>query len=126
MNEIVIEKNEEEELPIPHVWRPTFKAIVNAFVEQDYKLSSEIKNVNPISDETAEQIKEYIEDYGEELIQLPDSTWDSSVYMSYGDYWNILIDLYTKDEGLSDLVLNAEIREFNNEYLIEIKLVYVP
>jgi hypothetical protein len=126
MNEIVIEKNEEEELPIPHVWRPTFKAIVNAFVEQDYKLSSEIKNVNPISDETAEQIKEYIEDYGEELIQLPDETWDSSVYMSYGDYWNILIDLYTKGEGLSDLVLNAEIREFNNEYLIDIKLVYVP
>lgn len=126
MNEILVEKNENEELPIPHIWRPTFKAIVNAFVEKDYSLSSEIKNVKPISEETAEQIKEYIEDYGEELIELPNDTWNSSVYISYGNYWNILIDLYTKDEGLSDLVLNTEIREDNNEYIFDIKLVYIP
>jgi len=126
MNEIVVEKNEEDELPIPHIWRPTFKAIVNAFAEKDDKISSEIKNVNPISIETAEQIKEYIDDYGDELIKLPEETWDSSVYISYGNYWNILIDLYTKNEGLSDLVLNAEIRENNNEYIFDINLVYVP
>ncbi|MEP5339716.1 MAG: hypothetical protein ABJL44_13485 [Algibacter sp.] len=126
MNEILVEKNEEEELPIPHIWRPTFKAIVNAFVEKNYSLSSEIKNVNPISEETAEQIKEYIEDYGEELIELPNDTWNSSVYICYGNYWNILIDLYTKDEGLSDLVLNTDIREDNNEYIFDIKLIYVP
>ena len=126
MNEIVVEKNEEEELPIPHIWRPTFKEIVDAFVEKDYKISSEIKNVNPISNETAEQIKEYIDDYGEELIKLPEQTWSSSVYFYYGNYWNILIDLYTKNEGLSDLVLNAEVRENSNEYIFDIKLVYVP
>lgn len=126
MNEIIVEKNEEEELPIPHIWRPTFKAIVSAFVKKDYKLSYEIKNVNTISDKTAEQIKEYIEDYGEELIELPNETWNSSVYICYGNYWNILIDLYTKDEGLSDLVLNAEVREENKEYIFDIKLVYVP
>jgi hypothetical protein len=126
MNEIVVEKNEEEELPIPHIWRPTFKAIVNAFVEKDYNLSSEIKNVNPISSKTAEQIKEYIEDYGEELTELPNETWDSSVYICYGNYWNVLIDLYTKNEGLSDLALNVELREINNEYIVDIKLVFVP
>jgi len=126
MNEILVKKNEDEELPIPHIWRPTFKAIVNAFVEKDYSLSSEIKNVKPISEENAQQIKEYIEDYEEELIELPNDTWNSSVYISYGNYWNILIDLYTKDEGLSDLVLNTEIREDNNEYIFDIKLVYVP
>jgi hypothetical protein len=82
--------------------------------------------VNTISDKTAEQIKEYIEDYGEELIELPNDTWDSSVYIYYGNYWNILIDLYTKDEGLSDLVLNTEIREDNNEYIFDIKLIYIP
>jgi len=34
MNEIVVKKNEEEELQIPHIWRPTFKAIVSAFVKK--------------------------------------------------------------------------------------------
>jgi hypothetical protein len=126
MNEIKVAKNEEEELPIPHVWRPIIKAIVSAFVKQDYNLSSEIKNVNPISKETAEQIKEYIEDYGEELIELPEETWNTSVYISYGNYWSALIDLFTKAEGRSDLVLDFEIREDNKEYVFDVKLVYVP
>jgi hypothetical protein len=126
MSEIQVEKNEEEELPIPHVWRPIFKNIVKAFVNQDYNLSLGVNNVNPVSDKTAEQIQEYIEDYGEELIDLSEETWDTSVYISYGDYWNVLIDLFTKNEGLSDLVLNAEVREINNNYVVDINLVYVP
>ena len=126
MDEIAVEKNEEEELPIPHLWRPTFKAIVSTFVRKDYGLSSGIKNVSPVSESTTEQIKEYIEDYGEVLVELPDETWDTSVYICYGNYWNVLIDLYTEGEGLSDLVLNAEVRENNNEYQFDIRLVYVP
>ncbi|MEM8763732.1 MAG: DUF2199 domain-containing protein, partial [Bacteroidota bacterium] len=126
MTEIPVEKNEEEELPIPHIWRPTFKAIVSAFVKKDYGLGSGVKNVSPVSERTAKQIKEYVEDYGELLIELPEETWDTSVYICYGNFWNVLVDLYTEGEGLSDLVLNAEVRENNNEYLFEIKLVYVP
>lgn len=126
MKEITVEKNGEEELPIPHLWRPTFKAIVSAFVKKDYKLNSGVKNVNPVSDSTAKQIKEYIEEYGEELIELPEETWNSSVYICYGDYWNMLIDLFTKNEGRSDLVLNAEVREINDSYVFNINLVYVP
>lgn len=126
MSEIIVEKNEEDELPIPHEWRPIFKDIVRSFVNKDYGLSSGVKNVNPISKDTMEQIKEYIVDYGEELVELPEETWDTSVYIYYGDYWNVLIDLYTESEGLSDLVLNAEVRERDNEYIIDIHLVYVP
>ena len=107
MNKVLVEKNEEDELPIPHEWRSTFEAIVKAFVNKDYSLSNEIKNVNPVSKNTAEQIKEYIEDYDVELIELPAETWNSSVYMFYDDYWNVLIDLYSKEEDRSDLVLNT-------------------
>ncbi|TCD29072.1 hypothetical protein EZ456_02620 [Pedobacter psychrodurus] len=126
MSEILVEKNEEEELPIPHIWRPIFKNIVTAFVNKDYNLSLGVNNVNLVSDETAEQIQEYIEDYGEELIDLPDETWDTSVYIYYGEYWNVIIDLFTKNEGLSDLVLNVEVREKDNNYVVDIYLVYVP
>ena len=126
MSKVAVEKNEEEEGPIPHVWRPIFKDIVKAFVNKDYNLSSGIKNVNTVSKSTAKQIKEYIEDYGEEIIELPEETWESSVYICYGDYWNILIDLFIKGEGLSDLALNAEVREKDNNYVVDINLVYVP
>ena len=126
MTEILVEKNEVEEHPIPHVWRPIFKSIVKAFVNKDYNLSLGVNNVNPISDQTAEQIQTYIEDYGEELIDLPEKTWSSSVYIYYGNYWNVLIDLFSKNEGLSDLVLSAEVREKDNNYVIDIQMVYVP
>lgn len=126
MNEIAVEKNKENELPIPHIWRPTFRAIVNAFVEADYGLSAGVKDVNPVLENTVTQIKEYVEDYGEVLIELPNETWETSVYISYGNYWDVLIDLYTEAEGRSDLVLNAEVRENGTGYLFDIKLVYVP
>lgn len=126
MDEIKVEKNEEEELPIPHDWRTTFKAIVRAFVMEDYNLSTGIKNVKSVSENTAKQIKEYIKDYGEQLIELPNETWDTSVYIYYGNYWNVLIDLFTEDEGLSDLVLNAQVREEKGEFIVEVQLVYVP
>ena len=83
MSQILIEKNEEDELPIPHLWRPVFKEIINSFVKKDYTLDNGIKNVKPVSDSTGKQIKDYIEDYGEELIELPDDTWDTSVYIIF-------------------------------------------
>lgn len=126
MSEILVEKNDENELPIPSIWRPTFSKIVKAFVEKDYKIERKIDNVTPISEDTAKQIKKYIEDYGEKLIDLPNETWNSSVYMYYGTYWNVLIDLFTESEGLSDLALSLEVREVSNEYEFEVKLVLVP
>jgi hypothetical protein len=126
MSLVLVEKNEEEELPIQHIWRPIFKNIVRAFVNKDYNLSSRVDNVNPVSNNTAEQIKEYMEDYGEELVDLPEETWETSAYICYGDYWNVLIDLFTKSEGLSDLVLNVEVREKDNNYVVDINWIYVP
>ncbi len=126
MSEIIVEKNEDEEGPIPHLWRPIFTEIVSAFVKKDYNLSTGIENVSSVSESSAEQIKDYIEDYGEELVELPEETWETSVYICYGEYWNVLIDLWTKSEGRSDLVLNAEVREKNDEYEVKIRLVYVP
>ena len=48
------------------------------------------------------------------------------MYICNGDYWNVLIDLYTKNEGLSDLILNAEVRESDDGYVVDISLVNVP
>jgi len=122
----MVEKNEEQELPIPHIWRPIFKEIVQAFVRKDYTLSQGIEHVAPISASTAKQIKEYIEDYGEELIELPEETWESSAYLYQGGYWDVLVDLWTKGEGRSDLVLQCNVREQDTSYEVEIYLVYVP
>ena len=126
MSKIPVVKNDEEELPIPHVWRPILKDIVRAFVAQDYSLSSGIDGVRSVSEETASQIRDYIDDYGEKLVMLPDTSWESSVYLWHGSFWLVLVDLWTEGEGRSDLVLRACVREKKDLYDVEVKLVYVP
>ncbi len=125
-NEVTVEKNEENERPIPSIWRSTFCHIIDAFVQKDYFLSCGVEGVSSISSETANHIKESIEDYGEELTQLPNETWNSSVCIWMGSHWDVLIDLWTVGEGRSDLVLGARVSEVENGYIIDIGMVYVP
>lgn len=119
-------KGEDEQCPIPMVWRPVFREIVKAFVGKDYRLSIGVQGVAPVSAKTAKQIKEYIEEYGETLVELPEKTWDSSICIWMGYEWDVLIDLWTKGEGRSDLALSARVSESKTRFVIRIEMVYVP
>ncbi|WP_445361303.1 hypothetical protein ACJJIL_04900 [Microbulbifer sp. EKSA005] len=124
--EVLIERDEENERPIPTVWRPAFSRIVDALAKKDYSLSCKVSGVSSVSSETAAQMKEYISDYGEELISLPNETWETSVCIWAGNHWDVLIDLWTVNEGRSDLVLGAQVSESENGYSIDLGMVYVP
>ncbi|MGR6874036.1 DUF7668 domain-containing protein [Pseudomonas sp. HK3] len=123
---ILVLKDEKNEQPIPSVWRSTICSIINSFVRTDYSLSIDIAGVLPIPCETAVFIKEYIDDYGEALIDLPDEAWGSSICLWMDGYWDVLIDLWTEGEGRSDLVLSLQVFEVEGGYSVEIGMVYVP
>jgi len=124
--EVLPVKDEDEQQPIPTAWRPAFREIVNAFVQHDYRLSNGVDGVLPVSAKTAKQIKEYIDDYGEILVALPKKTWAYSICMWMGKRWEVLIDLWTKGEGRSDLVLSALVSETKDGFQIKVEMVYVP
>ena len=124
--EVLAEKDEDNERPIPSAWRPVFRDVVNAFVRRDYLLSSVVPGVAAVSDVTAKQIRDYIEEYGETLTELPDETWDTSICIWMGDRWDALVDLWTVSEGRSDLVLSANVTESDNGLVFHIYMVYVP
>ncbi|WP_160151715.1 hypothetical protein [Microbulbifer sp. ALW1] len=124
--QVPVTKNDEIEGPIPTVWRPLFSSVVDCFVKKDYQISGGIEGVSSISTETARHIKDYIQDYGERLIPLPDETWESSVCIYMGNHWDVLIDLWTVGEGRSDLVLGAQVSEIDRGYVVDIGTVYVP
>jgi len=119
-------KDEEAEHPIPLVWRPTFSAIVRAFTKGDYQLACGVAGVDPVSAERAEQMQGYVVDYGATLVELPDDTWDTSVAQWYDPYWDFLVDLWTAEEGPSDLVLSGRVVETADGYRFTLSLVYVP
>lgn len=120
-------KNGESEQPIPIAWRPVIKDIVRALVAHDYRLiKKRISGVTPVSIETAQQIKDYIQDYGAELTELPEEAWASSVCIWEGARWSALVDLWSLAEGRSDLVLSLQVSEAGNGFEFTIYMVYVP
>lgn len=118
--------SEDQQTPVPGIWRPTLAAIVEAFCEGDFELARGIPEVSPISPEDAATIAGNIEDYGGTLASLPDEAWETSVCQWMDGYWHLLVDLYTQEEGASDLVLDVRVREHGTGYLFEVYLVYVP
>jgi hypothetical protein len=125
-SEVPITKDTENEGPIPSAWRPVLTHIVDAFVRHDYRLSDGVPGVAPVSEETAAQIEKYIKNYGATLIQLPKESWNTSVCIWMGDRWDALIDLWTAEEGSSDLVLQVHISETSDGYVMNVYMVYVP
>lgn len=124
--EIPVTKDSENAGPIPSAWRPTLKNIVDAFVRHDYRLADGIAGVAPVSEETATQIRTYIQEYGAKLVPLPHESWDSSVCIWMVDHWDALIDLWTEEEGSSDLVLQVHVSELGGEPVVTVHMVYVP
>lgn len=113
-------------LLVPSLWRKTIHDIVEAFRENDFILARSVSNVSPVSREEATRFAEYIEDYGDDLGELPDETWETSVCEWVRDFWDVTVDLYTVSEGHSDMVLALRVREDGNSYVFEVRSVYVP
>ena len=126
MDEPTAIKDEDAAHPIAVTWRPMFTEIVRAFTEGDYELSRGVKGVDSVESDIAEHNRNYIKEYGEVLIELPIKTWESSCAQWMGSHWDVLIDLYTEGEGLSDLVLNGKMVENNGAPHFTVGLIYVP
>ena len=119
-------KDLEKEHPIASSWRPLICEVVNAVVEGDYSLSSKFQNTVSIPSDIATANRNYISDYAETLVPLQNETWESSCAQWMGAHWDIIIDLFTESEGLSDLVLTGKVCENNGKIQITVGLIYVP
>lgn len=126
MSQAVAVLKDEQQQPVPVVWRKTIAEIVAAFKEGDFSLSRGINGVRFISEKDAAGIAETIRDYGAQLISLPEDTWNTSAGQWYGQHWDVIVDLYTVEEGASDLVLQLRVDEEGAAYAFEVHLVYVP
>ncbi|MFD6396579.1 hypothetical protein [Nocardia sp. NPDC060249] len=113
--------------PVAGVWRPVLQSVVRALARGDYQLIGEIDTVEPIPDTLAAHIRGTIESYGATLVELPDHTWESSCTMwRGGDSWEVLVDLWTAEEGRSDLCLGVDVHEKDTGFRFELHMVYTP
>lgn len=89
-------------------------------------LTQGVPGVDPVSAATAEQVRDYLADYGATLVELPDHTWRTSVAQWMETHWDILVDLWTAEESRSDLVLEGKVVETSTGPRLTIHMVYVP
>ena len=112
--------------PIAGAWRGPLRGVVERLACGDHGLSVGVVGVSPVAPKTAEQIREYVAAYPATLISLPDDTWETSVAQWYGTHWELLVDLWTAEEGRSDLVLFCTVHEADDGYRITVESVHVP
>lgn len=118
---------DENETAVPEIWRPTLSALVDSLVYGAPSIGSGLSEVDPLPLDTHEACLAAIEDYADvDLVPLPDETWMTSVASWRGDRWLCLVDLWTKQEGRSDLVLEVEVREQDQGFRFTVIMVYVP
>jgi hypothetical protein len=123
---IAIRKDEHDQGPVPSAWRRTLFDIVEAFKDGDFTLARGVAGVRPISAIDAARIADNIHDYGATLTSLPEETWKTSVCQWLGNHWDVMVDLYTVDEGRSDLILHVRVYEEGPAYVFDVHFVYVP
>ena len=119
-------KDASREQPVPTAWRPTIEQLVQRLVAGDYALAEDVEGVEQPSSTTSEQIRAYLKDYGATLVPLEPATWESSVVRWMDPHWKVLIDLWTAEEGCSDLVLHLTATERGAQVRFETYMVYVP
>jgi hypothetical protein len=88
--------------------------------------SSSVAGVDAVSPKTADHIRRYLQSYGATLVELPEAAWETSVAQWMETHWDVLVDLWTAEEGPSDLVLAGEMRDTDDGPRFSIHLVYVP
>ena len=102
---------DEQEHPIPEELRGLFVQIVDALVAGNYSLrAAGLASVEPIDADTVEYIEACITAYGDSLAPLDPAVWERSCYGWQGDHWEMLVDLTTQHQQVSDLTLHASVR----------------
>jgi len=120
-------KRDDQEHSVPESLRSLFGSIADAFMRGDYSLRDHrIEGVGPIEPATATAIAENVSAYGDSIAPLDASTWERSCYRWMDGHWQVLVDLTTVREPVSDLTLHADLREVSGPLLIEIRSVHVP
>lgn len=115
-----------EQEPVHEVWRPTIEAIVTAFAEGDFALTRGIAGVAASTARDGDERRRAVASYGVTLASLSQETWKSSVSMWMGEWWDVIVDLWSVESGRTDLVVELRISEHGEGYRYVMGIIYVP
>jgi len=119
-------KDLEKEHSIPDVWKDSICEVVIQLTKDNFELHNVSEYIVLQSSDMAKFNRENVLEYGCCLKALSTECWEHSCYQWQGNYWDLIIDLCTVEEDVSDLVLKGRVYPINSGYKYEFGMVYVP
>jgi hypothetical protein len=117
---------EDTELPVPLQWRVALKQIADALVDGQEPAGIAPLLCASVDRRSLEISRENIAGYPDPIGPLTEATWVTSICHRAADRRDLLIDLCCVDGSVSDLVRHARVRVDGGQYMLEVRLVYVP
>lgn len=97
--------------PVPELWLTKFAETAAALVVGDFQLRKfPVDGVDEVDQAIANSFAANVAAYGDRLAALNEATWDWSVVRWMGSYWQVLVDLSTVNEPVSDIPLHARVK----------------
>lgn len=116
------------ENPVPKRWRPVLESVIHRLVLRDYAGLAADGLLSYTDDVDDTSIGQWIEEYGETLVDLPAEAWRYSEHGPnpgrQGSWW-VVVDLWTAERGYSDLSLEATVWDDGSDVTIEVHNVHV-
>ena len=119
-------KDLEKEHSIPDVWKDSICEVVIQLTKNNFELHDVSEYIALQSSDMAKFNRENVLEYGCCLKALSTECWERSCYQWQGNYRDLIIDLCTVEEDVSDLVLKGRVYPIVSGYKYEFGMVYVP
>ncbi|MGH3071496.1 MAG: DUF7668 domain-containing protein [Gaiellaceae bacterium] len=112
---------------VPDLARPLIAALVRDLAAGEYDTLVRDGRAGRL---TADELRQAVHDYPATLIPLPDAAFDiaGDAYLLVGSdppQWAVDQDLWTREEGHSDLTLQVDVRFRRGAYRLEITGLHV-
>jgi hypothetical protein len=117
-----------DETPVPERWRPALSSVIHRLVERDYDGLVRDGLFEPGYDARPAQVARWIEEYPATLVDLPDEAWATSIWgrvVVEQDTWWVVVDLWSAEEGRSDLSLEGYVIDDGEVIRILVSNVHV-
>jgi len=112
-------------MPIPTQLRPALRSVVDELVRGNYAALERDGRAGRVG---AEGLQRAIAEYRRHLIDLPDEAFEVSGAIEVTNQartWAVDLDLWTEEEGRSDLTLSATVTETSSGVQVKIEDLHV-
>lgn len=116
------------ESPVPERWRPVLSSIIHRLVIGDYAGLAADGLVSYTDDPTDTSIGRWIEEYPATLVDLPPEAWtysEHAPWVGQAQSWWVIVDLWTAEEGRSDLSMEATVWDDGTSIVAQVDNVHV-